>query len=661
LQIQIAMRGLSLLKVGGMLAYSTCSLNPIEDEAVVAELLRRCEGSVELVDVSSQLPGLVRSPGISSWVVFDKDMGEWSDFPSTQAMNTFGHYPKAGKRLTQSMFPPPPELAAALHLDRCLRVLPHTGDTGGFFISLFRKTAPLASSAPWFDPSAPASSVARAVDSEDEVDNAYVRPFYGRATDPNAPAAPVRPAAAAFSVALAANEGKEEVKEAEEAAEDEEHTAPEQEENEEEADAEARVEAEAEAEAEAEEEAEKAEPAGELGGASNAASGDKIAEKIISNEPGAPPASSSTRHQGGVQRWVPKKMRPDGTEPESSGVAPTRDSKGRSLQGRFELTAYIPLAESSLSDITRSFGLRAPFPGHLLRVRSDGGKNITLVSESIASTVLAQQRDPALGTGRVKVINAGIKVFAEIKEKGEAVRAAGGASSDANATAASALALAPPAPFRLLQGGVGFLLPYMTRAILHVTGQEMLALLRFRGQFVSSSVFSPRIHAALTLAPQGSLVCVVNPALDGLEGTCEGAAEEAAAACLAALRLASSSIGSLRLAPPAGTYEHADADGACVPRTRVDASSINAIAPALLSHYVPAKDGSSDVIFTPGERAFPGTNPLARAFLCLWKGRQKLNLMVDTEEGKAVEALLLDAGYKQTAAVTTSSAPVASE
>ena len=35
-QVAIAWRGLQLLKVGGLMAFSTCSLNPIEDEAVVA-------------------------------------------------------------------------------------------------------------------------------------------------------------------------------------------------------------------------------------------------------------------------------------------------------------------------------------------------------------------------------------------------------------------------------------------------------------------------------------------------------------------------------------------------------------------------------------------------------------------------------------------------
>jgi multisite-specific tRNA:(cytosine-C5)-methyltransferase len=39
LQIILAMRGLSLLKVGGKMIYSTCSMNPVEDEAVVAEVI----------------------------------------------------------------------------------------------------------------------------------------------------------------------------------------------------------------------------------------------------------------------------------------------------------------------------------------------------------------------------------------------------------------------------------------------------------------------------------------------------------------------------------------------------------------------------------------------------------------------------------------------
>lgn len=55
------------------MVYSTCSLNPIEDEAVVCELIRRSKGAIELVDVSNELPGLKRSPGVTHWGVSVKD------------------------------------------------------------------------------------------------------------------------------------------------------------------------------------------------------------------------------------------------------------------------------------------------------------------------------------------------------------------------------------------------------------------------------------------------------------------------------------------------------------------------------------------------------------------------------------------------------------
>jgi 16S rRNA C967 or C1407 C5-methylase (RsmB/RsmF family) len=44
LQIRIAQRGIELLKIGGLMVYSTCSFNPLENEAVVMELLRRSNG-----------------------------------------------------------------------------------------------------------------------------------------------------------------------------------------------------------------------------------------------------------------------------------------------------------------------------------------------------------------------------------------------------------------------------------------------------------------------------------------------------------------------------------------------------------------------------------------------------------------------------------------
>ena len=48
LQIQILKKGINLLKEGGIISYSTCSLNPIENEAVVAEIMRDFSKNGEL-------------------------------------------------------------------------------------------------------------------------------------------------------------------------------------------------------------------------------------------------------------------------------------------------------------------------------------------------------------------------------------------------------------------------------------------------------------------------------------------------------------------------------------------------------------------------------------------------------------------------------------
>ena len=53
--------------------YSTCSMSPYENEAVVAEVLRRCRGYVEIVDCSAELPSLKRRPGLTSWKVRDEE------------------------------------------------------------------------------------------------------------------------------------------------------------------------------------------------------------------------------------------------------------------------------------------------------------------------------------------------------------------------------------------------------------------------------------------------------------------------------------------------------------------------------------------------------------------------------------------------------------
>ncbi|CAI5745058.1 unnamed protein product [Peronospora destructor] len=139
LQLQIAKRGALLLKVGGNMCYSTCTFNPLENEAVVADLLRWSKGSLELVDVTNTLPLLKRRPGISTWKVLDSQLKEHTSYETYVEENKED---KIKDKVCATMFPPTEKEAVDLHLERCMRCLPQDDNTGGFFICLFKKVAP---------------------------------------------------------------------------------------------------------------------------------------------------------------------------------------------------------------------------------------------------------------------------------------------------------------------------------------------------------------------------------------------------------------------------------------------------------------------------------------------------------------------------------------
>jgi len=66
-QLNILYRGLDVLQVGGRLVYSTCSLNPIEDEAVVAAALTRHGDALCLVP-PPPLEGMRKAAGLQTWL-----------------------------------------------------------------------------------------------------------------------------------------------------------------------------------------------------------------------------------------------------------------------------------------------------------------------------------------------------------------------------------------------------------------------------------------------------------------------------------------------------------------------------------------------------------------------------------------------------------------
>ena len=142
LQLKIALRAATLLRVGGNMCYSTCSLNPIENEAVVAEILRGAEGALEIVNVSDRLPDLKRFPGMIKWKVMTSDQKFFES-----------HKESLDSRKTttkRGFFQPNEEEAKTMGLEHCLRLHPQLQDTGGFFVCILRKVKELPEGAEFY-------------------------------------------------------------------------------------------------------------------------------------------------------------------------------------------------------------------------------------------------------------------------------------------------------------------------------------------------------------------------------------------------------------------------------------------------------------------------------------------------------------------------------
>lgn len=120
LQVGIASRGAHLLRPGGLMVVSTCSLDPVENEAVIAEVLRRCPW-MDVIDLpEGALNGLRLREGLTTWSLLDEAGAPLDD----------------ASALEDSVKPPEPEWHAAIRRTR--RLHPEDNDTGGFFLALMQ-------------------------------------------------------------------------------------------------------------------------------------------------------------------------------------------------------------------------------------------------------------------------------------------------------------------------------------------------------------------------------------------------------------------------------------------------------------------------------------------------------------------------------------------
>lgn len=160
-QLDIATSCLLMLKQGGRMVYSTCSLNPIEDEAVVAALILHARSlgmDVQLCDPRTAangeplVPELVWRDGVTSWRC-DEEIafaGETSE-EKKESRKRFSDF-------APTMHCPPQETVQSLYLNRCMRIFPQDQDTGGFFVALLEYVGEYTASS---QSEAPRSSIER--------------------------------------------------------------------------------------------------------------------------------------------------------------------------------------------------------------------------------------------------------------------------------------------------------------------------------------------------------------------------------------------------------------------------------------------------------------------------------------------------------------------
>lgn len=144
LQVDIVARGASLLIPGGKLMLSTCSIDPVENEAVVAEILRQLP-YMKLVEIDESLvPGLILQKGLSDWETLDEAGkvvafdGSLPDLPLLKAEHLS---PRKRVELSKSVdlgesFDGDKELEIESLLPLCRRLRHQDNDTSGFFVAM---------------------------------------------------------------------------------------------------------------------------------------------------------------------------------------------------------------------------------------------------------------------------------------------------------------------------------------------------------------------------------------------------------------------------------------------------------------------------------------------------------------------------------------------
>ncbi|MEC9119328.1 MAG: RsmB/NOP family class I SAM-dependent RNA methyltransferase, partial [Candidatus Thermoplasmatota archaeon] len=116
LQVDLLSRAIKIASSGSVIVYSTCSLDPIENEAVISRILENEEGvELEKIDVET-LNGLTYRNGLMNWTVLDDEINPIED----------------------ERFEPSKNLEIRKNLQNCIRIHQDESGHGGFFVAKIR-------------------------------------------------------------------------------------------------------------------------------------------------------------------------------------------------------------------------------------------------------------------------------------------------------------------------------------------------------------------------------------------------------------------------------------------------------------------------------------------------------------------------------------------
>ena len=147
LQIALLDKAINECRNGGYVVYSTCAINPIENEAVVMNVLERYKDKIELVNVAKELGAMniKYTEGLTKWKVCsnweDPEKLQWvmqySDIKENKdnlIKETMFHEIYTKENHESNVYCSDP-----LNLRRCVRIYSHQNNSGSFFIAILRK------------------------------------------------------------------------------------------------------------------------------------------------------------------------------------------------------------------------------------------------------------------------------------------------------------------------------------------------------------------------------------------------------------------------------------------------------------------------------------------------------------------------------------------